>query len=207
MASRESRDPATRDRILRAAESVFADAGFRGATVGEIADRTGVNRALLYYYFENKHHIYRSLVQEGVDRFQLLFERVGAAEGGFEGKLGVLVQDYLEFCLADHGLARLVRRELAGGGDAAARLLAGPFREVVARVMALLAEGADAGCLRELDHEMAAYSLLGMMNVYHDLLTLGEHPPEPADAADHVISMFLDGVRADQRGTIPDAAD
>ncbi|MGE5579696.1 MAG: TetR/AcrR family transcriptional regulator [Bacillota bacterium] len=53
----------TRARILRAAEEVFAERGFDGARVDEVARRAGVNKALLYYYFEGKEQILNDLVK------------------------------------------------------------------------------------------------------------------------------------------------
>src|SRR5690242_9006825 len=46
-------------RILAAAESVFAETGFSGATTAEIAKRAGVPKANLHYYFKTKTDLYR----------------------------------------------------------------------------------------------------------------------------------------------------
>ena len=43
--------PETRDLILEAARGVLAERGFPGATVREIANRAGVNPAMVHYYF------------------------------------------------------------------------------------------------------------------------------------------------------------
>jgi len=47
----------TREKILRTAELEFAEKGFDGARVDDIAKRAGVNKALIYYYFESKDRI------------------------------------------------------------------------------------------------------------------------------------------------------
>ncbi|HSN67988.1 MAG TPA: helix-turn-helix domain-containing protein, partial [Thermoanaerobaculia bacterium] len=39
-----------RDQILTAAAAVFAEVGYAGARVDEIAERAGVNKAMLYYH-------------------------------------------------------------------------------------------------------------------------------------------------------------
>ena len=44
----------SRERILDAARSEFAEKGFDGARVDEIAKRADVNKALIYYYFKGK---------------------------------------------------------------------------------------------------------------------------------------------------------
>lgn len=49
--------------ILEAAETVFAEYGFRGATTGQIADRAGIPKANLHYYFPTKEALYRQVVE------------------------------------------------------------------------------------------------------------------------------------------------
>ncbi len=49
--------------ILEAAEAVFAEHGFKGATTGQIADRAGIPKANLHYYFPTKEALYRQVVE------------------------------------------------------------------------------------------------------------------------------------------------
>ncbi len=62
--------PATdaKDRILQAARAVFAQKGFNGARVNEIARDAGVNKALIYYYFDSKRAILNELIEGFVRR-------------------------------------------------------------------------------------------------------------------------------------------
>jgi TetR/AcrR family transcriptional regulator len=48
--------------ILEAAEAVFAEAGFKGATTAAIAARAGVPKANLHYYFPTKEELYRGVI-------------------------------------------------------------------------------------------------------------------------------------------------
>ena len=57
-----SDDP--RRRLLEAAGQVFAEKGFKGATVREIKDRAEVNIAAVNYYFRDKEHLYIEAVKE-----------------------------------------------------------------------------------------------------------------------------------------------
>ena len=50
--------------ILKAAEKVFAEAGFGGATMQLIADLAGLPKANLHYYFATKEDLYRRVVQD-----------------------------------------------------------------------------------------------------------------------------------------------
>ena len=48
--------------ILEAAEQVFAEYGFSGATTSRIADRAGIPKANLHYYFPTKEDLYRRVI-------------------------------------------------------------------------------------------------------------------------------------------------
>jgi TetR/AcrR family transcriptional regulator len=49
--------------IVDAAEAVFAEAGFKGATTAAIAAKAGVPKANLHYYFSTKEELYRAVIE------------------------------------------------------------------------------------------------------------------------------------------------
>ena len=57
------RSAETRTRILDAALSEFSDHGLAGARTEQIAAAAGVNKALLYYYFESKEKLYAAALE------------------------------------------------------------------------------------------------------------------------------------------------
>jgi AcrR family transcriptional regulator len=52
-----------RSRILSAAEQVFAERGYAGATTREIAERAGIGKRMLFYYYPNKETVYRAVLE------------------------------------------------------------------------------------------------------------------------------------------------
>src|SRR5260370_40150134 len=64
-----SQSAETRAAILAAAERHFAKAGLAGARTEEIAAEAGVNKALLYYYFESKEHLYEAVIEDHFREF------------------------------------------------------------------------------------------------------------------------------------------
>ncbi len=50
--------------LLKAAKKVFAQKGFEGATVKDIADEAGVNVSLVSYHFNGKENLYKACVEE-----------------------------------------------------------------------------------------------------------------------------------------------
>jgi AcrR family transcriptional regulator len=68
---------ASRDTILAAATSVFAEKGLGGARVDEIAERAGVNKALLYHYFASKEALFGAVLES-------TYEAIRGAEAQLE---------------------------------------------------------------------------------------------------------------------------
>src|SRR5947209_465696 len=89
----------TRDAILDAAERCFADRGFAGVSVREIAAEAGLkNQASLYHHFRDKRALYEAVLARGITPIIAL-----VAEGGKRGAAGHgtetaldRVLDYLE---------------------------------------------------------------------------------------------------------------
>ena len=53
----------TRRRILDAAEGLFAERGYAGATTRDIARRAGIQKRMLFYYFARKETLYRAVLE------------------------------------------------------------------------------------------------------------------------------------------------
>ena len=69
----------TREKILKVATKLFARKGFDGARVDEIAQKAGVNKALIYYYFKSKEEILEEIMkvflEESLRRKKKMMER------------------------------------------------------------------------------------------------------------------------------------
>src|SRR5207247_5047290 len=65
--SRRRGDPETRERLLRAAERLFADRGFKDVTVRDICRAARANVAAVNYHFGDKLGLYREVMQTAID--------------------------------------------------------------------------------------------------------------------------------------------
>ncbi|QSB13746.1 TetR/AcrR family transcriptional regulator [Natronosporangium hydrolyticum] len=90
----------SRQLLLAAAVDEFSAKGFAGARVQDIADRAGVNKQLIAYYFGGKEGLYRALHEAWLEQ-----------EAGFAGPdvpFDTLVSEYLRASLADPRGIRLM---------------------------------------------------------------------------------------------------
>jgi len=69
--------------ILQAAIAVYAEKGYAAAEIGEVAERAGLARGLVYHYFKNKQTLFRELYEYMMDRtkrfMQSHFEQEGSS--------------------------------------------------------------------------------------------------------------------------------
>ena len=91
---------ATRERIMLAAKSEFAERGFAGARMGSIAKSAGVNQALIHYYFDNKENLYLELLHRILNIGQFDDLPIFDKESGFSTSQKLLIAVY--FLLSLH---------------------------------------------------------------------------------------------------------
>lgn len=142
-----SRGERTRLAILDAAEQVFAERGFDGARLGEIAERVGIQRPAISYHFRDKRDLYQAVLRRLVGD---LFERTRAALSGRDPlpmRVERAVTAWLDFIAARPAIAKIALREVAGSrpedGERLRRLLR-PFYELVEELEESEGDGDDA---------------------------------------------------------------
>ncbi len=76
--NKKQKDQTTEQKILEAARAVFMEQGMAGARMQDIADKAGINKALLHYYFRNKNKLFEVIFLDAAARFMprvsMLFE-------------------------------------------------------------------------------------------------------------------------------------
>jgi len=144
------------ERMLDAGERIFGRRGFRSASMEEIADASGITKALLYQYFGSKEGLYEACVERARARLfdRLEYEAESASPG--RDRLRAVIAAYFEFLDEQRSSWWLLY------GDASMNAVNDMRRrnaEVIASLIARDVEGADG----HLDEE--AVELLGHLIV------------------------------------------
>src|SRR5512147_1143717 len=109
------RSAATRQRLLDAAAHVFAEDGFRGATIERICRRAGANIAAAHYHFGAKQRLYAAVFAHAERVAQADTSKEPAHAGAPAERLHALVASFLRRLL-DPGrpawMAQLLAHEL-----------------------------------------------------------------------------------------------
>ncbi len=116
-------DVATPDRVLAAAEVVFATVGFSAAKLADIATDAGIQRPSLLYHFGTKEALYAQTVERCFGRLRAALVEAMTTEGDFATRLHRTVARYVEFLDAEPQLARIVLREVLDGHGPGRQLL------------------------------------------------------------------------------------
>jgi len=109
----------TREKILEAADSIFGDQGFDAATTRAIAERSGVNKALLHYHFASKHDLFGAVLDSYYERLERLIAGALAAPGSARDRFARVLDAYVDFLADNLRFSRMVQREATGGAHLA----------------------------------------------------------------------------------------
>lgn len=107
-----TRNNETRQRIVAAAMELFRTKGLHGVNMRELAEKAGVNKGLLHYYFKTKEAIFREVF---VQQLALLYQEVGGMleqEGSLHDKIPRLVDGYFRMLEQVPGLPAFVLFEM-----------------------------------------------------------------------------------------------
>ncbi|HVP27771.1 MAG TPA: CerR family C-terminal domain-containing protein [Myxococcota bacterium] len=207
----------TQARVLEAASALFAERGFAGATIREIAERAKVNVAAGHYHFGSKLDLYLEavgaqfaeldarLTAQAAKASDVDLDRLSRAE--VEALLSRRLRTMLEFLLgpppSPHGA--IMQREMCDPSEALpviVRELVLPQKRGLNLIVSRLAPSLSP---RELDR--CCFSIVGQLFFYRQMLPvlplLFDLETLPAsfvaDSAAHVAAFALDGIAAAER--------
>ncbi len=178
---------ANRDQdILEAAIHIFAEKGYVGSSLQEVADSVGLMKGSLYHYISSKESLLYRMFQEAHEQANLIITEVDAKNLGPEEHLRGFVRSLAVFYVINQERASIYFRE--------SRHLTGKDRETVkqqqkafrAYVRGLIEDVQKAGLTRpDLDIRIASYFLLTAVNGIHIFLQ-AQHGTKAAQTADEI---------------------
>ena len=128
----------TPQRVLEAAEQVFAEQGFGPAKLADIAARAGIRRPSLLYHFKSKEELYAATVQRSFSNLGAVLQEAMLSEGSFEERLLETADRYAAFLDENVEVARIVLREILDSEGP------GPGTDIIMNQVAPLVDAVEA---------------------------------------------------------------
>jgi outer membrane protein len=99
--------PDPRRRLLDAGLKLFANRGYAGTAVQDIADEAGVTKPTLYYYFGNKEGLFQALVDRAMDERLRLMQEAAPPEKATVDQMTDIIVALTDFARREPDLLRL----------------------------------------------------------------------------------------------------
>ncbi|MBW2575023.1 MAG: TetR/AcrR family transcriptional regulator [Deltaproteobacteria bacterium] len=188
-----------RQEIIRAAMQVFSRNGFSGSTTRKIAERAGISEAMIYNHFRSKKDLYAAIIDEKLQEGEPLYYPLVAMKNKDEPRVfAAIVSNYLRRHSEDTTFLRLLLFSALEGHELATMFIAGPVRKFFEFLAEYIQKRTAEGTFREVNPEVAARSLLGMI---HYFVLLSEilkdeslQSVNQTEVVETIVNIFCEGI-------------
>ncbi|MDP2227860.1 MAG: TetR/AcrR family transcriptional regulator [Moraxellaceae bacterium] len=197
---REQRAEQKRERILEEALTVFAEKGYHGANISDIAQRLSMGHGTFYRYFRNKHDIFIELIGQVMGQLAVVVteqnpDKAHSVED-YRSQLQGIGETFMRLHWQDPRIARLVFYEALGAGEEVRQTLERMNELTALATEAYLRNGVEKGYIRaDLDVPVAARALMAMV---FEACRQVVREPDPAVASQRwsatIIGLILGGI-------------
>ncbi len=188
-----------RREIVRAASQVFKDRGFRGTTLGHVAERMGVDRASLYYYYSSKEELFQDIVTGEVQVNTRTAEAIRDSDAPAPVKLRRLIEDmmrsYEEHYPVLYVLIQENLNQVLPEHSEWATAMKDIQKSYEAVVIGIVQDGMDAGTIRaDAPAWLVAYGIIGVVGWTNRWFNPAETAVTAAEIGSAFADMVLDGL-------------
>jgi AcrR family transcriptional regulator len=152
-----------KEEIVAEATRLFAERGYEGASMGDLAERVGLRKASLFHHFPSKDVLYATVLTELLENVKKAILSAAMAEGSFAERLDALTDALTATLGAQPHAARLLIREAMDWGPVMKEGLGRTINDVLAASLEFAKAGQREGEFNpELDPTHVIVSLIGV---------------------------------------------
>jgi AcrR family transcriptional regulator len=144
-AASQKRKRLRKDEIVAEATRLFAERGYEGASMGDLAERVGLRKASLFHHFPSKDILYATVLRELLEKVSGAIIGAALAEGSFAERLDALADGLTDVLAAQPYAARLLVREAMDWGPVMRGGLGQSVNDVLAAGLEFMKAGQRAG--------------------------------------------------------------
>jgi AcrR family transcriptional regulator len=181
-----------RTELRREAARLFAERGYHGTSIGDLAEALGVQKATLYAHIESKQDLLYETMRDGADAFHAALDAIPERLPAVE-KIRLALRGHLRVVAEQLDVATVFVQEWRYLERERRDEIVAERRRYEERVRALFREGRELGELRtDLDDGRAALLMLSAANWAYTWLQPGRDTDE---LADRFFELLIDGMR------------
>jgi AcrR family transcriptional regulator len=182
-----------RDAIVEKAARLYAEHGFLGASIADLARSCNTSKSLIYHYYPSKEDILFDVMHSHVSTLLDAAERIAATPADPHDKLRMLTREFMKHYVGAAARQKVLLNELGRLPAARRAIIIGIQRRLVGLVEVLLAElRPELGGQSPL-HWPAAMLYFGMINWTLTWMS-ASGPAKPAHIADLAAEIYLQGI-------------
>jgi len=209
--AREKRVPgATRRALLAAGAALFGEKGYEAVSIEDVADRAGVNKALISYHFGGKRGLYAEILAHGFREIAARMEAVEAQAPDATAALHGLLQAFDSFRREHPEFPGLFMREVLATG--VEPRVVPHFVAIIRVVRRIAARGEREGVFRRVNPMLLHFGLIGPLVFFASTeparrRAAAQHGfpfpmPEVADFIDYLEDITLRGLAPGDRAPV-----
>lgn len=152
----------SRELLLDATDALLADRATLDVSLGEIAKQSGLNSAMIKYYFGNKEGLLLALLERHAEQQMSALEHVVEMDISADQKLKVHISGIINAYYRSPYLNRLIHYMVdMGQPESSARVVEIFVKPMIAAYDAIISQGVKDGIFRPVDPTLLYYSLVG----------------------------------------------
>tara|TARA_R110002126_G_scaffold291717_1_gene455747 strand:- start:32246 stop:32872 length:627 start_codon:yes stop_codon:yes gene_type:complete len=190
-----------RSIILDAALEVFSAYGFRGSTIDQIAEKAGMSKPNLLYYFPRKDDIYVTVLEKTLEDWLAPFKDIDPAGDPVEELRKYTIQK-LKMSAQQPERSQLFANEILHGAPSIQKFLKSNLKRLVDEKASVIADWIAAGKLAPVDPYHLIFMIWATTQHYadFDVQVRAILPEETAKAdffdkaADSILTILLNGI-------------
>ena len=185
-----------RQEILQTAARVFKERGLEGASLGQIAEAVGTDRASLYYYVGSRTELFNDVVREPVRANVEMAEAICRKDVPAPAKLRELAANLMRSYADNYPFPYVyIQEDLSRLGDRGDEEAHEMNRRFDAAIIGIIEQGLADGSLRsDVPAREIAFGFIGMLNWTHRWFDPDSAGADPAAIGDHFADIVLEGL-------------
>lgn len=191
-----STDETTKEKIIEVAIECFGENGYDGTSMRMIAEKSGVSKPAIYYYFPDKVQLFQGIFSYVMEKFRIALQSIKDSDNNAIEKLKEI---FLIRCSPIHqhvDIKRFMSRVFLNGAKNILKLDHQKyFHEHEKIILEIIQQGIDEGCFRsDINTRNFLYSLIGAANLFTRDQMMSDSPPLNREQVDVLFAQLIKGV-------------